>query len=111
MGCRVVLEAARQRPGAVASLVLIDGSVTGVGDPDAGEKAMREQIAAKGFRGFSAQGSVPSNCIASWMRPVVPPRMSDDVRMASAARRTAQDGNGLLAWCLAARRCFSQLRR
>src|SRR5215204_5065760 len=53
MGCRVVLEAARQRPGAVAGLVLIDGSVTGTGDPEAAEQAMREQIAARGFRAFS----------------------------------------------------------
>jgi pimeloyl-ACP methyl ester carboxylesterase len=53
MGCRIVLEAARQRPGAVAGLVLIDGSLTGVGDPEAAEQAMRERIAAKGFRAFS----------------------------------------------------------
>ena len=52
MGCRVVLEAARQRPGAVAGLVLIDGSLTGISDPDAAEQATREQIAAKGFRAF-----------------------------------------------------------
>jgi pimeloyl-ACP methyl ester carboxylesterase len=53
MGCRVVLEAARQRPGAVAGLVLIDGSLTGIGDPEAAEQAMCQQIAAKGFRAFS----------------------------------------------------------
>jgi pimeloyl-ACP methyl ester carboxylesterase len=53
MGCRVVLEAARQRPGAAAGLVLIDGSLTGNGDPEAAEQAMREQIGAKGFRAFS----------------------------------------------------------
>src|SRR5215218_4081831 len=53
MGCRIVLEAARQQPGAVAGLVLIDGSVTGIGDPEAAEQAMRQQIAAKGFRAFS----------------------------------------------------------
>ena len=53
MGCRIVLEAARQRPGAVAGLVLIDGSLTGSGDPEAAELAMREKIAAKGFRTFS----------------------------------------------------------
>jgi pimeloyl-ACP methyl ester carboxylesterase len=54
MGCRVVLEAARQRPEVVAGLVLIDGSVTGMNDPEAAEEAMRQQIAAKGFRVFSA---------------------------------------------------------
>jgi pimeloyl-ACP methyl ester carboxylesterase len=53
MGCRVALEAARQRPGAAAGLVLIDGSLTGNGDPEAAEQAMREQIGAKGFRAFS----------------------------------------------------------
>lgn len=53
MGCRIVLEAARQRPGAVAGLVLIDGSLAGIGDPEAAEQAMRQQIAAKGFRAFS----------------------------------------------------------
>src|SRR5947209_4756305 len=50
MGCRVVLEAARQRPGTVAGLVLIDGSFTGTGDPGAAELAMHEKIATKGFR-------------------------------------------------------------
>lgn len=53
MGCRVVLEAACQRPGAVAGLVLIDCSVTGSGDPRAAELATHEKIAAKGFRRFS----------------------------------------------------------
>ena len=52
MGCRIVLEAACQRPGAVAGLVLIDGSRTGSGDPDAAELATHEKIAAKGFRIF-----------------------------------------------------------
>ena len=54
MGCRVVLEAACQRPWAAAGLVLIDGSVTGSGEPAAAELATREKIAAKGFRTFSA---------------------------------------------------------
>ena len=53
MGCRIVLEAACQRPGAVAGLVLIDGSLTGSGDPGAAELATHEKIAAKGFRTFS----------------------------------------------------------
>jgi pimeloyl-ACP methyl ester carboxylesterase len=53
MGCRIVLEAACQRPGAVAGLVLIDGSITGTGDPAAAELATHEKIAAKGFRTFS----------------------------------------------------------
>jgi pimeloyl-ACP methyl ester carboxylesterase len=52
MGCRVVLEAACQRPAAVAGLVLIDGSVTASGDPGAAELAMGEKIAARGFRSF-----------------------------------------------------------
>ena len=52
MGCRVVLEAACQRPGAVAGLVLIDGSITATGDPGAAELAAGEKIAAKGFRTF-----------------------------------------------------------
>ncbi|MGI9072313.1 MAG: alpha/beta fold hydrolase [Bryobacteraceae bacterium] len=53
MGCRIVLEAACQRPGAVAGLVLMDGSLTGSGDPGAAELATHEKIAAKGFRTFS----------------------------------------------------------
>jgi pimeloyl-ACP methyl ester carboxylesterase len=53
MGCRIVLEATRQRPGNVAEIVLIDGSLTGSGDPDAAEQATREKIAAKGFRTFA----------------------------------------------------------
>ncbi|HEY1215831.1 MAG TPA: alpha/beta hydrolase [Bryobacteraceae bacterium] len=53
MGCRIVLEAACQRPGAAAGLVLIDGSFTGSGDPAAAELATHEKIAAKGFRTFS----------------------------------------------------------
>ena len=53
MGCRIVLEAARRRPEAVAGLVLIDGSLTGSGDPEAAEQATREKIATKGFRAFS----------------------------------------------------------
>src|SRR5689334_22015438 len=53
MGCRIALEAARQRPGAAAGLVLIDGSFTGTGDPASAERAIYEKIAAKGFRTFS----------------------------------------------------------
>jgi pimeloyl-ACP methyl ester carboxylesterase len=53
MGCRIVLEAACQRPGVVAGLVLIDGSFTGSGDPAVAELATHEKIAAKGFRRFS----------------------------------------------------------
>jgi len=53
MGCRVVLEAACQRPRGIGGLVLIDGSMTGSGDPGAAELASRERIAAKGFRTFS----------------------------------------------------------
>ena len=49
---RIVLEAACQRPGAVAGLVLIDGSRTGTGDPGPAELATHEKIAAKGFRTF-----------------------------------------------------------
>jgi pimeloyl-ACP methyl ester carboxylesterase len=52
MGCRIVLEAAHRRPDAVAGLVLIDGSLTGSGDPEAAEQATREKIAAKGYRAF-----------------------------------------------------------
>jgi pimeloyl-ACP methyl ester carboxylesterase len=52
MGCRIVLEAARRRPATVAGLVLIDGSLTGSGDPGAAEQATREKIEAKGYRVF-----------------------------------------------------------
>lgn len=53
LGCRIVLEAARQRPAVVAGLVLVDGSLIGVGDPEVAEEAMRQRIAAKGFPAFS----------------------------------------------------------
>lgn len=53
MGCRIVLEAARQRPKIAAGLVLLDGSFTGTGDPTAAELATGEKIAAKGFPRFS----------------------------------------------------------
>lgn len=52
MGCRVVLEAARRRPEAVAGLVLIDGSRIGEGDPVAARRAMAEEIIGDGYQRF-----------------------------------------------------------
>lgn len=52
MGCRVVLEAARRRPEAVAGLVLIDGSRIGEGDPVAARKAMADEIVGDGYQRF-----------------------------------------------------------
>ncbi len=52
MGCRVVLEAARQSPDAVAGLVLIDGSRIGEGDPAAAAQAMADELTGAGYRRF-----------------------------------------------------------
>jgi pimeloyl-ACP methyl ester carboxylesterase len=52
MGCRVVLEAARRRPAAVAGLVLIDGSRIGEGDPVAARRMMAEEIVGDGYQRF-----------------------------------------------------------
>jgi pimeloyl-ACP methyl ester carboxylesterase len=58
MGCRVVLEAARiiassEHPQRVAGLVLIDGSRTGSGDPQAAEDAARATIGKSGYPAFA----------------------------------------------------------
>ena len=52
MGCRVVLEAARVRPDAVAGLVLIDGSRIAVGDTLAAANAMADELRGDGYRLF-----------------------------------------------------------
>lgn len=52
MGCRVVLEAARLNPDAVAGLVLIDGSRIGEGDPGAAEKSMADELVGDGYSRF-----------------------------------------------------------
>ena len=49
MGCRVVLEANRLAPERVAGIVLVDGSRSGAGDPDAAEAAARAQIEQPGY--------------------------------------------------------------
>jgi pimeloyl-ACP methyl ester carboxylesterase len=58
MGCRVVLEAARviaaaENPERVGGLVLIDGSRTGTGDPEAAEKAAAAMIEKTGYAAFA----------------------------------------------------------
>ena len=55
MGCRVVLEAARLRPDAVAGLVLVDGSRIGAGDPVAAERAMADELSGAGYQRFVRQ--------------------------------------------------------
>lgn len=55
MGCRVVLEAARRRPEAIAGLVLIDGSRIGEGDSVAARQAMAEKIVGDGYQRFIRQ--------------------------------------------------------
>lgn len=52
MGCRVVLEAARLRPDAVAGLVLVDGSRIADGDPVAAAESMADDLAGDGYRRF-----------------------------------------------------------
>ncbi|CAJ1511054.1 alpha/beta fold hydrolase [[Mycobacterium] burgundiense] len=52
MGCRVVLEACRVAPGAVAGLVLVDGSRIGDGDPAVAAQAMSDELAGTGYGRF-----------------------------------------------------------
>ena len=53
MGCRVVLEANRIAPECVRGLVLVDGSRSGSGDPEAAERAARESIARTGYKAWA----------------------------------------------------------
>lgn len=53
MGCRVVLEAARTNRHRVAGLVLVDGSGSPPSDADEAEQAMRDKLAAVGFRAYA----------------------------------------------------------
>ena len=55
MGCRVVLAAALERPEQLAGVVLIDGSCTASGDPEAAEKAMRDKVSTMGYPAFSEE--------------------------------------------------------
>ncbi len=52
MGCRVVLEANRCQPDAVAGLVLVDGSRIAQGDSLAARRAMADQLDGDGYRRF-----------------------------------------------------------
>ena len=52
MGCRVVLEANRRQPDAVAGLVLVDGSRIARGDRAAARRAMADQLDGDGYRRF-----------------------------------------------------------
>ena len=53
MGTRVVLEANRLVPERVAGIVLIDGSRSGSGDPDAAEAAARAVVEKAGYPAFA----------------------------------------------------------
>ena len=53
MGTRVVLEANRLVPERVAGIVLVDGSRSGSGDPDAAEAAARATIEKAGYPAFA----------------------------------------------------------
>ena len=53
MGTRVVLEATRLVPERVAGVVLVDGSRTGSGDPDAAEAAARATVGKAGYPAFA----------------------------------------------------------
>jgi len=52
MGCRVVLDANRFAPEAVAGLVLLDGSRIAAGDPLAARRAMANELDGDGYRRF-----------------------------------------------------------
>jgi pimeloyl-ACP methyl ester carboxylesterase len=53
MGCRVVLEANRLIPERVGGIVLVDGSRSGSGDPDAAERAAHVAIEKSGYAAFA----------------------------------------------------------
>ncbi len=53
LGCRVVLQAARNTPDRIGGIVLVDGSRLGTGDPDALEQTMRAKVEAVGFAKFA----------------------------------------------------------
>ena len=55
MGTRVVLEANRLVPERIAGLVLIDGSRSGSGEPDAAERSAREAVDSQGYPAFAEQ--------------------------------------------------------
>ncbi|KUI21558.1 alpha/beta hydrolase [Mycobacterium sp. GA-1285] len=52
MGCRVALQAYRLQPGAVAGLVLVDGSRIAEGDPAVAERAMSDELTGDGYGRF-----------------------------------------------------------
>lgn len=52
MGCRVVLEANRCHPDAVAGLVLVDGSRIAQGDPLAARRTMADELDGDGYQRF-----------------------------------------------------------
>ena len=53
MGTRVVLEANRLVPERIAGIVLVDGSRSGTGDPDAAEASARATIEKAGYPAFA----------------------------------------------------------
>jgi pimeloyl-ACP methyl ester carboxylesterase len=55
LGCRVVLEAARNNPDTIAGVVLIDGSCTASGDPAAAQEATRSRIREMGYAAFAEE--------------------------------------------------------
>jgi pimeloyl-ACP methyl ester carboxylesterase len=54
MGCRVVLQAALDAPSRVAGVVLVDGGMIGIGDPDAIERDVGAAVRAMGFKTLAA---------------------------------------------------------
>lgn len=64
MGCRVVLQAARDAPGRVAGIVLVDGSRIGVGPAAAAKSEAEHAIAAAGYASF-AEGLFEGMFLAS----------------------------------------------
>ena len=55
MGTRVVLEANRLVPERIAGIVLVDGSRSGTGDPDAAEASARATIEKAGYPAFAGK--------------------------------------------------------
>jgi len=53
MGCRVVLEAARRDPARVGGLVLLDGSMMGMGDPALAQAVIRQMRSAPDYASFA----------------------------------------------------------
>ena len=83
MGCRVILECARQSPECVAGLVLIDGSHLASGDAAFARRATRKAIEESGYEAFFER------LFSQMFTPVSDPAVRD--RIIARAKRLPQN--------------------